>query len=115
MNRRNFFRSLASGLIVAAAPQIFLPKLVKPVWKPFGRLYPYQVELLKRMLRGDDPEAARAFASYIGPVIKGVLNQAGTASLIYQDYPYAEDNLPSFPIKMYYGPPRKKRGCIILD
>ncbi len=34
MNRRYFFRTLASGLAIAAAPDLFLPKLIKPVWKP---------------------------------------------------------------------------------
>lgn len=34
MNRRGFFEQLASGLLVAAAPTIFVPKLISPVWKP---------------------------------------------------------------------------------
>ena len=33
MNRRFFFRQLASGLVAAAAPSLFLPKLIKPRWK----------------------------------------------------------------------------------
>jgi len=33
MDRRRFFSQLASGLLVAAAPQLFLPKLIKPAWK----------------------------------------------------------------------------------
>src|SRR6266576_7100987 len=33
MNRRNFFQRVASGLFVAAAPTLFLPKLIKPQWK----------------------------------------------------------------------------------
>lgn len=33
MTRRHFFKSLASGLFVASAPTLFLPKLVKPAWK----------------------------------------------------------------------------------
>ena len=33
MNRRNFFTQLASGIVVAAAPAVFLPKLIKPAWK----------------------------------------------------------------------------------
>lgn len=32
MNRRYFFSQLASGLIAAAAPALFLPKLIKPTW-----------------------------------------------------------------------------------
>lgn len=33
MNRRHFFHQLASGLIAASAPSLFLPKLIKPAWK----------------------------------------------------------------------------------
>lgn len=33
MNRRYFFKQLASGLVAAAAPALFLPKLIKPQWK----------------------------------------------------------------------------------
>ena len=33
MDRRHFFKHLASGLVVAAAPELFLPKLVKPSWR----------------------------------------------------------------------------------
>lgn len=38
MNRRYFFQQLASGLIAAAAPALFIPKLIKPGWKsvPLG-------------------------------------------------------------------------------
>jgi hypothetical protein len=32
MNRRYFFEKLASGLIAASAPTLFLPKLIKPQW-----------------------------------------------------------------------------------
>lgn len=41
MNRRKFFKQLASGLLVASAPSIFVPKLIKPVWKvPVHRINP---------------------------------------------------------------------------
>lgn len=33
MNRRHFFTRLASGLLVAAAPDLFIPKLIAPRWK----------------------------------------------------------------------------------
>jgi len=33
MNRRSFFTQLASGLVVASAPSIWVPKLIKPKWK----------------------------------------------------------------------------------
>jgi hypothetical protein len=34
MNRRYFFQALASGLVAASSPGLFLPKLIKPAWKP---------------------------------------------------------------------------------
>lgn len=37
-NRRRFFTQLASGLIVAAAPSLFLPKIIKPAWSKPARL-----------------------------------------------------------------------------
>jgi hypothetical protein len=33
MNRRYFFQQLASGLIAATAPMLFLPKIIRPGWK----------------------------------------------------------------------------------
>jgi hypothetical protein len=33
MNRRKFFTELASGIVIASSPQIFLPRLIKPIWK----------------------------------------------------------------------------------
>lgn len=33
MNRRHFFRQLASGLVTVSAPSLFLPKLIKPAWR----------------------------------------------------------------------------------
>jgi len=32
-NRRFFFKQLACGLVAAVSPGLFLPKLIKPVWK----------------------------------------------------------------------------------
>ena len=32
-SRRYFFRQLASGLVAASSPGLFLPKLIKPGWK----------------------------------------------------------------------------------
>ena len=34
INRRSFFNRLASGILVATSAELFLPKLIKPVWKP---------------------------------------------------------------------------------
>lgn len=33
MDRRYFFKALASGLVAVTSPELFLPKLVKPQWK----------------------------------------------------------------------------------
>lgn len=33
MNRRYFFKGLASGLVAACSPGLFLPKIIKPVWR----------------------------------------------------------------------------------
>ena len=44
-NRRHFFRQLSSGLVVAAAPQVFMPKLTKPTW-PKLKSFEYRAELL---------------------------------------------------------------------
>ncbi len=45
MKRRSFFKVIVGGLVAAAGPQIFVPKLIKPIWKPpphtFGKwIYP---------------------------------------------------------------------------
>jgi hypothetical protein len=66
---------------------------------------PEQVELIKAMGSKDltvAREAQEAFAAFIGPVIQEVLNQAGTASSVYTDAPYDEDDAPSFPLDLYY-------------
>ena len=34
MNRRYFFKALASGIAAVTSAELFLPKLIKPVWKP---------------------------------------------------------------------------------
>jgi hypothetical protein len=34
MNRRYFFNQLAGSLLAVAAPTLFLPKIIKPEWKP---------------------------------------------------------------------------------
>lgn len=66
---------------------------------------PEQVELIKAMGSknpSDAREAQEAFAAFIGPVVQEVLNQAGTASSIYTDAPYDEDDSPSYPLDLYY-------------
>jgi len=47
-------------------------------------------------------EAQEAFAAIINIVVEKILSKAGTASLIYRDLPYNEDDSPSFPIELWY-------------
>ena len=66
---------------------------------------PEQVELVKAMGSRDTTvarEASEAFAAFIGPVISKVLMQAGTASAIYTDAPYDEDDNPSIPLDLWF-------------
>jgi hypothetical protein len=66
---------------------------------------PDQLELVKQ-IGSKDPAVSRpaseAFAAAIGTVIAEVLQQMGTASLIYEDQPFQEDDSPSFPLDLYY-------------
>ena len=66
---------------------------------------PEQVELVKAIGSKDNAtsrQASEAFAAAIGSVIKEVLAQAGTASLIYVDQSFMEDESPSYPLDLYY-------------
>ena len=66
---------------------------------------PEQVELVKAMGSRDTAvarEATEAFAAFIGPVVSKVLMQAGTASAIYSDAPYDEDDNPSLPLDLWH-------------
>ena len=66
---------------------------------------PEQVELIKAM-GSKSPEISRpateAFAAFIGPVVQQVLQQANTASYIYTDVEYDEDDNPSYPLDLFY-------------
>ena len=66
---------------------------------------PEQVELIKAM-GSKNPEISRpateAFAAFIGPVVRQVLDQANTASYIYSDVEYDEDDNPSYPLDLFY-------------
>jgi hypothetical protein len=67
---------------------------------------PEQVELIKAMGSSDQTvarEASEAFAAFLGPVIHKVLMTAGTASTIYSDSEFDEDDSPSYPLDLYYG------------
>ena len=66
---------------------------------------PEQVELIKALGSKDQvvsAEAASAFAAFIGPVISKVIATAGTASLIFSDVEYDEDDSPSYPLDLFY-------------
>jgi hypothetical protein len=67
---------------------------------------PEQVELIKAMGSRDANvarEATQAFAAFIGPVVSKVLMQAGTASAVYSDLPFDEDDNPSIPLDLFAG------------
>ena len=67
---------------------------------------PEQIELIRAMASSNKVtslQAQEAFAAFIGPVAQKVLAQAGTASLIYSDFTYDEDDSPSIPLDLYYG------------
>jgi hypothetical protein len=67
---------------------------------------PEQVELIKAIGSRDQNvarEASEAFAAFLGPVIEKVLLTAGTASQIYVDSAFDEDDSPSYPLDLYHG------------
>ena len=66
---------------------------------------PEQIELIKAMGSKNataSREASEAFAAFLGPVIQEVIQTAGTASHIYSDAPFNEDDNPSYPLDLYY-------------
>ncbi len=46
--------------------------------------------------------ASEAFAAAIGPVVQKVLNQAGTATMIYRDEAFGVDDDPSYPLDIFF-------------
>lgn len=66
---------------------------------------PEQIELIKSM-GSQNPtvarEATEAVANFLGPVIKEVLQTAGTTSRIYTDIEFDEDSDPSIPLDLFY-------------
>jgi hypothetical protein len=67
---------------------------------------PEQVELIKAMGSRNSSvsrEATETFAAFLGKVVQKVLLTAGTASSIYTDSEYDEDDSPSYPVDLYYG------------
>ena len=66
---------------------------------------PEQVELIRAMGSKDvtaAAEASQAFAAFIGPVVQKVLMHAGSASVLYNDLEYDEDDNPSLPLDLWY-------------
>jgi hypothetical protein len=67
---------------------------------------PEQIELIKALASENKTvalEAQEAFAAFISNVVQQVLLQAGTASMIYRDVEFDEDDSPSIPLDLYYG------------
>lgn len=67
---------------------------------------PEQVELIKALASDNKStalEAQEAFAAFISQVVQQVLLQTGTASSIYRDIEFDEDDSPSIPLDLYYG------------
>src|ERR1041384_1339998 len=67
---------------------------------------PEQIELFKAAASADTVKsmnAREAIAKFIGPVIQQVLNIASYTNDLYTPYPYNEDDIPTFPLDLYYG------------
>jgi len=67
---------------------------------------PEQIELIKALASENKTvsmQAQEAFAAFISDVVLQVLLQAGTASMIYRDVEFDEDDTPSIPLDLYYG------------
>jgi hypothetical protein len=67
---------------------------------------PEQVELIKALASDNKStalEAQEAFAAFISQVVQQVLLQTGTATSIYRDIEFDEDDSPSIPLDLYYG------------
>ena len=66
---------------------------------------PEQVELIKAMGSKNQlvaREAQEAFAAFLGPVVRRVLQQAATAGAVYTDAPFNQDEGASYPLDIYY-------------
>lgn len=64
-----------------------------------------QIELIKAAGSKDLVTAAKAqeiMAKALSPVVKEVLNNVGTASLIYETVEYLESEAPVYPLDLYY-------------
>lgn len=67
---------------------------------------PEQIELVNAIGSKDagvSIPASEAFAAAIGPVLQEILMQAGTSSLIFNDFPFQEDANQTIPLALFRG------------
>jgi hypothetical protein len=67
---------------------------------------PEQIELIRALASENKTvamQAQEAFAAFISQVVLQVLMQASTATLLYRDIEFDEDDAPSIPLDLYYG------------
>jgi len=67
---------------------------------------PEQIELIKATVspNGETAMKAReAVAAFMGPVIQKVLDLQGVANTLFENWPYNEDDTPTFPLDLYWG------------
>ncbi len=67
---------------------------------------PEQIELFKAAASTDTVKAMaarEAIAKFIGPVLNQVMNIASYTNDLYTPWPYNEDDIPTFPLDLYYG------------
>jgi len=67
---------------------------------------PEQIELFKAAASTDSVKAMNAreaIAKFIGPVLNQVQNIASYVNDLYTPWPYNEDDVPTFPLDLYYG------------
>jgi hypothetical protein len=94
MNRRSFFKILASGLVIATGPQIFIPKIIKPVWKPLPILPPHG--------------SLGSFDRWIFPIIAN-MSETDVIDQLVQVQPMNQPTGAALYMDIVYGPPRRRR------
>ena len=87
MNRRSFFTRLASGLVIATCPQIFIPKTFAPVWRSLNPM----------------PVFSYDFEHFIGPVIMGMIETVNMNYWPIEDFGPLDESL-IIPMDLYLGP-----------
>jgi|PlaIllAssembly_1097288.scaffolds.fasta_scaffold632749_2 hypothetical protein len=91
MNRRGFFKILASGLVIATGPTIFIPKIIKPVWKPL---------VVPRASIGN-------FDRWIFPIIAN-MSETDVIDQLVKVQPMSLPTGATFYMDFKYGPPRRR-------